>query len=81
MIGTIEVPVQGRMVTATLEDNGKWGCPDPALEAYLNLWWAPEDRPALGRFGIAYLVDAAKRLDGTAHFREEEDDAPAGTVY
>jgi hypothetical protein len=82
MIGTIEVPVLGTQITATLEDDGKWVCPDvPALEAYLNTWWAPEDRPALGRFGIAYLIDAAKRLEGTAHFQEVDDQLPEGTVY
>jgi hypothetical protein len=81
MIGTVEFALQGKPLVATLEDTGRWTCPDMLVAIYLNAWHAPEDRPARGFFGGAELEEAAHVLGGTAHFQEVDDQLPEGTVY
>ena len=69
MIGRVVFSERG--VVATLEDDGRWSCPDdPELERFLAVAFRHEPRPSDGMPGWALLDRVAAKL-GAASVEKE----------
>lgn len=74
MIGKIHFDDGGRPMVATLEDDGRWTCPESFYADDLNAVLAiVHYSPADGRRGWLHLKEAAKRYEGTV---EVDDPGP-----
>lgn len=67
IIGDIEFPLGGKILSATLDYDKRWWCSDPSLRAYLEARFPAKDpdySPAHGRPGVRVLQEAARALKG-----------------
>lgn len=77
MIGKVTFDSGGSPLTATLEDDGRWTCPEPFFERALNIAFPLNNySPADGRRGWLQLDEAAKRYDGHMEVIDPGDPTP-----
>ena len=67
MIGRIEFPHDGTILSATLEDNQTWTCEDAAIDKFLNMNAPPQEGylPAAKQLyvGVDVLPDGARIVE------------------
>ncbi len=74
----------GKVVKATLGDDGVWQCEDESIVERLQLFFDPTKEPytspAAGRWGYAAVTQAAAFVGGKAELPDVPE-GDAGTVY
>lgn len=72
MIGQVTFDDHGEQLTAVLNDDGRWTCPDRTFEQALNILHLCDNYSvAHGRFGWRQLHAAAEMLGGTVKGLED----------
>lgn len=84
MIGTISFPFGGELLSASMDNEGRWTSTNPTAAAILNAKFRCDPRdysPAHGEFGHAQISKAAKHFGGQVTYLEPIEETPEGVVH